>query len=199
MNAVLSGKKKSLGFLTQPSDNKIERFPGKKMQFFLFLTMAVWCRKWPRCHFLSSLFCVRVLSDLTCLFACTPWRIHKESETWASLYSLAISELLCKQETGGEGQGEVETDTGTMGRRSSAGDWGGVKTWGHIKSIQLKHELQGSLSISKPMKVTIHQKRVPWRCCKASCGHTRTHAALRKENHCTVCTVLFYNGQCMWT
>lgn len=31
-----------------------------------------------------------------------------------------------------------------------------------IKSIQLRHEMQGSLSMSKPMKMTIHQER---ECC----------------------------------
>lgn len=32
----------------------------------------------------------------------------------------------------------------------------------NIKSIQLRHELQGSLSMSKPMKMTIHQERILW-------------------------------------
>lgn len=40
----------------------------------------------------------------------------------------------------------------------------GVSKLETIKSVQLRHELQGSLSMSKPMKMTIHQKRVLWQC-----------------------------------
>lgn len=170
-------KKKSLGFLTQPSHNKIERFPGKRMQKNIFLTMAVWCRKWPRCHFLSSCFvCELCLTWRVCLLAHPGGLIRKVRRERAFIHYPSVSCFANKRR---EGRGKARWRR-TRGRWDAGAPQGvGVQTWGHIKSIQLKHELQGSLSISKPMKVTIHQKRVPWRCCKASCGHARTHAALR--------------------
>lgn len=39
---------------------------------------------------------------------------------------------------------------------------GGCAEHESIKSIQLRHEMQGSLSVSKPMKMTINQERVLW-------------------------------------
>lgn len=115
------------------------------------------------------LFCVRVLSGLSCLFACTASRTHKEK--WDVSEALFISHQWAASQT--------RDRRGGARRRRGRWDMGapqgvGVQTWGHIKSIQLKQELQGSLNISKPMKVTIHQKRVPWCCCKATCRYART-------------------------
>lgn len=115
------------------------------------------------------------------LFVCTTPRTHKESEPRESLYSLAISELLHKQETGEEGHSDDGMRVGV-----------GVQTWDHIKSIQLKHELPGSLSMSKPVKMTIHQKRVPWWCWKASCRHACIqiqHSDTRGEIWHATCSV----------
>ena len=71
---------------------------------------------------------------------------------------------------GGSGEGG---DDGTWGM-------GGIVEHESIKSIQLRHELQGSLSMSKPMKMTIHQERVQWQRGNSRAG-TRTCRILNNK------------------
>lgn len=107
-------------------------------------------------------FCEVCISVWHCLY--TLKASYKKRETCERLYSLAISILHGKQERRRRGKEKKE--------RMGHGMVGGCQTWDH-KSIQLRHELQGSLSMSKPMKMTIHQKRVLSQCWKAlACTHT---------------------------
>ncbi len=64
-----------------------------------------------------------------------------------------------------------------------------------IKSIQLRHELQGSLSMSKPMKMTIHQERVLWQRWKSvqACTHTTYSITMDEKKLIPACLKLNVN------
>lgn len=71
------------------------------------------------------------------------------------MYIIAFSVLPCRAREG------IGKDGGREKGRTGGGDEESAEQ-GSIKSIQLRHELEGSLSMSKPMKMTIHQERVLW-------------------------------------